>query len=73
MQPFGFQIGERHQDGQAGHAVEQQFPETGIAVDYHQVAERRQTYVQHADLSPGQADAESQGAKAEPGQEFFPR
>src|SRR5688572_29268261 len=73
MESFGLEIRERDQNRQAGHAVQQEFPEAGVAVDDDQIAERRQTEIEDTDLAAGQSDAKGQAPETEPGQEFFPR
>ena len=69
--PLCFQIGQRQQNGQAGHAIEEEFPESGIGIDHHQIAKGRHPDIQHADLPAGEPKTEGEGAQTQPGQEIF--
>ena len=68
-----FQIGQRHQNGQAGHAIEEDLPEPGIGIDHHQLAKGRHPDIQRIDLPAGKPKTEGQRAQAQPGQEISSR
>jgi hypothetical protein len=72
MKSLRLQIGKRHQNRQSGHAVQEEFPKAGVAVDDDEIAEGREAEIQDADLPAGQADAKGQASQTEPRQQFFP-
>ena len=58
------------QNGQAGHAIEEDFPESGIGIDHHQIAKCGHPDIQCVDLPAGKPKTEGEGAHAQPSQEI---